>query len=399
MKTSTPKIQRVLSPQYIGLAVIVLLAIVTERMLIAKSDLDWVTTHYWSASVEDYEAFVANHPTSEQKEEALWQIAVLRDNLKAYQVYYDAFPFGKYKEEALKKINQLERGQDRQKEENRQILKSSINPTYELVVEERKAAPENEKQASQSKSKSKSLEEIGYMPFPNERIEVEPEPPSFRERVRLLADPTPVLENYLFPKSGATPYSYHPQEEDPIDVWEIKKGRFEDPRDGRVYAYASLGDGLKWMVQNLNFHTNYGSWCYDNNLNNCDASGRLYYWKKALEVCPPGWRLPTEKEWWGLLKIYGEILIDDETESASYIPHEAFNALADLGFIQSKFDFGGMKQDQGHFLQHQNWGTFWTRSSIDTDKIWYVKFDNVAGEVRILPSVPYHGYSCRCVQG
>ena len=64
------------------------------------------------------------------------------------------------------------------------------------------------------------------------------------------------------------------------------------------------------MAENLNYGVS-GSYCYDNDLSNCDIYGRLYEWKTAMSgasssdattsgvqgVCPSGWHLPSDAEW------------------------------------------------------------------------------------------------------
>ncbi len=56
---------------------------------------------------------------------------------------------------------------------------------------------------------------------------------------------------------------------------------FTDPRDGQVYTYRQIGTQV-WMTQNLNYVTDSGSWCYNNNAANCAIYGRMYTWNAAL---------------------------------------------------------------------------------------------------------------------
>ena len=92
------------------------------------------------------------------------------------------------------------------------------------------------------------------------------------------------------------------------------RGKFVDPRDEREYAWVRLG-GTVWMAENLN----YGTWrrsqgrqgwdncaepssqatklCYDDSAQECLEYGGLYYFEDAKKSCPPGWRLPNEREW------------------------------------------------------------------------------------------------------
>jgi uncharacterized protein (TIGR02145 family) len=77
-----------------------------------------------------------------------------------------------------------------------------------------------------------------------------------------------------------------------------------DLRDGHVYKTIQIGSQI-WMAENLNFATDTGSICYDNNPSNCNIFGRLYTWEVARQVCPQGWHLPSDNEWQILERFIG----------------------------------------------------------------------------------------------
>ena len=59
------------------------------------------------------------------------------------------------------------------------------------------------------------------------------------------------------------------------------------------------------MAENLAYEASEGCWAYDNNKNNVRKYGYIYDWETAKNVCPDGWHLPSDKEWFELTEYLG----------------------------------------------------------------------------------------------
>lgn len=95
----------------------------------------------------------------------------------------------------------------------------------------------------------------------------------------------------------------------------INYGSMTDPRDGKTYRTTTISVPVfvegevnyvtqVWMAENLNYVTvggfaddGVGSWCYNNNPQNCDLTGRFYSQTavKSGALCPAGWHIPIDE--------------------------------------------------------------------------------------------------------
>lgn len=76
------------------------------------------------------------------------------------------------------------------------------------------------------------------------------------------------------------------------------------PAEEADYPSVIIGT-QKWTKANMNVETD-GSYCYDDDPDNCAKYGRLYTWPAASKVCGTGWRLPTKEDFQQLKTFLGK---------------------------------------------------------------------------------------------
>ena len=120
----------------------------------------------------------------------------------------------------------------------------------------------------------------------------------------------------------------------------IVYGEMTDERDGQTYKTITIDGRATWMAENLNYaylqptaELDSSSWCYFDTIEGCNRYGRYYLWSAMIDsagifsdktkgcgyfvtkdgwkkcpvegsirgVCPEGWRLPTYKDYQGLM--------------------------------------------------------------------------------------------------
>ncbi|MEM9981869.1 MAG: FISUMP domain-containing protein [Bacteroidota bacterium] len=116
-------------------------------------------------------------------------------------------------------------------------------------------------------------------------------------------------DNSTFEVEGTQDYTLVVQDanncEATVTITAQNASSFTDPRDNNVYRTVRIGDQI-WMAENLNYITDEGSKCYDDDAANCTADGRLYNWEAAQDAVPTGWKLPTEAEFQTLIDQYAD---------------------------------------------------------------------------------------------
>ena len=216
--------------------------------------------------------------------------------------------------------------------------------------------------------------------------------------------------------------SSKPEPPPPVYCENVPEGMLCDKRDGQMYRLVAIG-GQTWMAQNLNYHAE-GSWCYDNENENCKVYGSLYSWTSAMDlparyanesaaaelhkehrgVCPEGFHMPTsadmktliayikkhnkyEKEKLGtLLKMRFSWMHSEDWPDGT--DRFGFGAMAG-GFKNAKGDFKEMGKDADFWVAEENknpshapyWNLYYDNDSFLGD---YSKNKKYAYSVRCL---------------
>lgn len=178
-----------------------------------------------------------------------------------------------------------------------------------------------------------------------------------------------------------------------------EKGSFIDQRDNQSYTWIRLGNQV-WMGKNLNYHPPKGNDCYNMDTTNCLKYGSLYNWKTAQVVCPPGWHLPSEKEWVKL----DDFLDDQSGEKLKELGKEHWNGDDAVVRGDSKFNAlpAGCKNFDSngnpHFGGQKDFAYFWTSTTATPrTKAFYRFITSYDDVLHRQEQWKEWGYSVRCI--
>jgi uncharacterized protein (TIGR02145 family) len=154
------------------------------------------------------------------------------------------------------------------------------------------------------------------------------------------------------------------------------RGTFMDSRDGKNYKTVVIGTQT-WMAENLAYKPKKGNyWAYDNNMVNVKQYGYLYDWKTACEVCPEGWRLPTEEDWTVLIKSF-----------------KISKIINDLTAVP-----GGYYNSSGKYFSMGYSGTWWSLSQTENFKSKADFYQLNTNELKLGSFSIQNGFSVRCIK-
>ena len=216
-----------------------------------------------------------------------------------------------------------------------------------------------------------------------------------------------------------------------VDPSTVVKGTMTDERDGQTYNTVKIGSQT-WMAENLNYaytgaSYNYHdyisdsiSWCYHDSVEYCNKYGRLYTWAAAMDsagswttngkgcgynktcsptylvrgICPEGWHLPTESEWYMLFTA-----VDGESIAAWKL--KSTSGWYDSGNGSGAYFFAALPaggSSDGNYDGESYNALFWSSTENDSFKASLMSLGYYNHRAYMSKSYKYSGLSVRCVK-
>ena len=204
-----------------------------------------------------------------------------------------------------------------------------------------------------------------------------------------------------------------------------------DSRDEHIYNIVTIGFGEKeqtWMAENLNYADSANTpslkgknFCFENNEENCTATGRLYTWAAAIDsialyeksdsscgsgktcempkqiqgICPDGWHLPTQAEWEILIENVGGI-----TYSATQLKTQEGWPVGSGGMNNYGFSSypGGDRTASGIFGIQGDSADYWTASEKDSQNAYSIQLLDNNEDVQLWDFDKNYAFTVRCIQ-
>lgn len=189
---------------------------------------------------------------------------------------------------------------------------------------------------------------------------------------------------------------------------------YTDSRDGQVYRAVKIGE-MEWMAQNLNYETE-NSYCAYTSPDSCAKYGRYYKWADAVGkteeecgeghecglvnydyaegICPTGWHLPSQKEWYALMNaIDGQEPTTTEKLKAKDGWSDGAEGTDDYGF--SAYPDGLWYGDDDFF--YENNAYFWVSTEYSADLAISARIEE-DNTIWFPPEYKHFGMNVRCIR-
>lgn len=177
-----------------------------------------------------------------------------------------------------------------------------------------------------------------------------------------------------------------------------KEGTFKDFRDRKTYKIVEIGNQI-WMAENLAYRPKEGYFrAYFNDPRNVKIYGYLYNWHTALNVCPPGWRLPNDVDWDLLIQnLGGEEIAGGKMKSTGLQYWNFPNAMAtnESGF--SALPGGATSFFEHYFQEKGTSGNWWSKDDYRY-RANCRTIDYHSGAIRLRYEFKQIGLSVRCIK-
>lgn len=225
-----------------------------------------------------------------------------------------------------------------------------------------------------------------------------------------------------------------------MEVEELSTGTFTDQRDNHEYSWVQIGEQV-WMAENLAFKTDSGCYAYDNDESYVDTYGWLYTWESAMAgsasnstipngakdpnevqypskvqgICPDGWHLPSDNEWF-ILSDYltnngygfdgsGDDIAKSLSATTNWDYYYTYGTPGKIPECNNSSGFSGLPggfryrhNDNFHFINFC--GYWWSSTDVEIDNNYAVlrfqEYDDTSFKRNIEHKET--GYSVRCVK-
>jgi len=172
-----------------------------------------------------------------------------------------------------------------------------------------------------------------------------------------------------------------------------------DSRDGKKYKITAIGNQI-WMAENLSYNAK-NSKCYNDENSNCKKYGRLYSWetvKGNQNLCPDGWKLPSNAEWNVLVNYAGGEKNAGNKLKAKSGWNNSGNGADDYGFAALP---GGHASREGKFSYAGDLGLWWSdnlKVHSEFASNWYINARGNAKNNDFFEAFESYFSSIRCIK-
>ena len=150
-------------------------------------------------------------------------------------------------------------------------------------------------------------------------------------------------------------------------------------------------------------------WCYNNDVRFCREEGGLYTWQEAMGyeekekaqgVCPDGWHIPTDKEFYQMEAFLDPSVRNPTSSYASGNSHgrDIGKKLKMSGPARFSAVLTGMRNHEGHLIRRGTVTYFWTSTQKTGGKVAVHYLVKGLDGVKWTKVNPSNGLSVRCLK-